>query len=285
MSDARPATVQPISEDQATGRVAEIFADIKATKNIDFVPALWRTIATNPVQLELVWNTLKTLMHPEAVGRKSPLDPATREIIALVVSATNGCEYCVNSHTAALRKLGTSTATLGEIMAIASLFNMTNTLADGYQVEPDVLPPLEPPPSTKARTMNAQPLIAVNDVEASSAWYQRVLDATSGHGGKEYERIMRGGEFILQLHHWDAHEHPHLGNANGKPYGNGVLLWFQTDEFDAALTRIRELGATVLEGPQVNPNAQHREIWLRDLDGYVVVIAGAAGDLGNLATK
>ena len=82
-------------------------------------------------------------MHPEAIGRRSPLDPATRETIALAVSATNGCAYCVNSHTAALRKLGTSTEALGEILAIASLFNMTNALAEGYQIEPDVLPPIE----------------------------------------------------------------------------------------------------------------------------------------------
>ena len=142
MNTERIATVQPIDAEQAEGQVAQIFADIKRTKNIDFVPNLWRTLATNPTQLELVWTTLKTLMHPEAVGRTSTLDPATREIIALVVSATNGCAYCVNSHTAALRKLGGSTEMLGEVLAIAGLFNMTNALADGYQVEPDVLPPL-----------------------------------------------------------------------------------------------------------------------------------------------
>jgi AhpD family alkylhydroperoxidase len=141
--DERIATVKPVEESQAAGRVAEIFADIKRTKNIDFVPNLWRVLATNPVQLELVWTTLKTLMHPEAIGRKAQLDPATREIIALAVSATNGCAYCVNSHTAALRKLGLSTDALGEVLAIASLFNMTNALAEGYQVEPDVLPPLD----------------------------------------------------------------------------------------------------------------------------------------------
>jgi AhpD family alkylhydroperoxidase len=139
----RIATVRPIAESEATGRVAEIFADIKRTKNIDFVPNLWRVLATNPVQLELVWTMLKTLMHPEAVGRKSALDPSTREIIALAVSATNGCSYCVNSHTAALRKQGASTEMLGEILAIASLFNLTNALAEGYQVEPDVLPSVE----------------------------------------------------------------------------------------------------------------------------------------------
>jgi AhpD family alkylhydroperoxidase len=141
MTKDRIATVKPLEEHQATGPVATIFADIKQTKNIDFVPALWRTIATNHTQLELVWKSLKTLMHPEAVGRLSRLDPQIREIIALAVSATNGCAYCVNSHTAALRKLGMDQETLGELMAIVGLFNMTNSLANGYQVEPDIWPP------------------------------------------------------------------------------------------------------------------------------------------------
>jgi AhpD family alkylhydroperoxidase len=143
MPNDRIATVRPVEESHASGQVAEIFADIKKTKGLDFVPALWRTIATNAVQLAVVWNTLKTLMHPEAVGRTPRLDPKTREIIALAVSATNGCPYCVNSHTAALRKLGTDDETLGEIMAIVGLFNMTNSLANGYQVEPDVRPPID----------------------------------------------------------------------------------------------------------------------------------------------
>ncbi len=139
--DNRTATVRPFEELEATGRVAEIFADIKRTKNIDFVPRFWQVIATNPVQLDLVWTSLKSLMHPEAVGRVARLDPTTREIIALAVSATNGCPYCINSHTAALRKLGVDHETLGEIMAIVGLFNMTNALANGYQIEPDVRPP------------------------------------------------------------------------------------------------------------------------------------------------
>ena len=141
MDDGRIATVRPVEEREAKGRVAAIFADIKRTKNIDFVPAFWRTIATNPAQLELVWNSLKTLMHPEAVGRGARLDPTTREMIALAVSATNGCPYCINSHTAALRKQGVDEETLGEVMAIVGLFNSTNAIADGYQVEPDVRPP------------------------------------------------------------------------------------------------------------------------------------------------
>jgi AhpD family alkylhydroperoxidase len=142
MPEERIATVRPVEERAATGVVAAIFADIKKTKNIDFVPAFWRVIATNPAQLERVWTNLKTLMHPEATGRAARLDPATREIIALAVSATNACPYCINSHTAALRKLGLDEETLGEVLAIVGLFNMTNALANGYQVQPDVRPPL-----------------------------------------------------------------------------------------------------------------------------------------------
>jgi AhpD family alkylhydroperoxidase len=143
MSNARVATITPIPEEAATGKVAEVYADIKRTKLLATVPNFWRVLATNPDQLELVWSRLKALMHPEAAGRASALDPVTREAIALAVSATNGCAYCVNSHTAALRTLGLSAAALGEVLAITALFNSTNALADGYQVEPDVLPPLE----------------------------------------------------------------------------------------------------------------------------------------------
>jgi AhpD family alkylhydroperoxidase len=139
----RQATVRLVEENAAGGKVREIFDDIKRTKAIDFVPNFWRALATSPDQLDLVWRQLKSLMHPEAAGRKSQLDPKVREMIALAVSATNGCSYCVNSHTAALKKLGIDTETLGEVLAIAGLFNQTNALADGYQIEPDVLPPLE----------------------------------------------------------------------------------------------------------------------------------------------
>jgi catechol 2,3-dioxygenase-like lactoylglutathione lyase family enzyme len=131
--------------------------------------------------------------------------------------------------------------------------------------------------------MNPQPLIAVHDVQATSAWYQAVLGLQSGHGGAEYEQLMSAGRMVLQVHQWEAHEHPHLGDPQRKPYGNGVVLWFQTDEFDQALKRIEVNRATVLEGPMVNPNANHREVWLRDPNGYVVVVAGRYGDLGSSA--
>lgn len=141
MSERPRATVRPVEEWEATGKVAVVFADIKATKGLESVPNFWRVLATNPDHLEGVWTRLKAVMHPEATGRPALLDPLTREIIALAVSATNGCPYCINSHTAAVRKLGLDAEALGEVFAVVGLFNMTNSLANGYQVEPDVLPP------------------------------------------------------------------------------------------------------------------------------------------------
>jgi catechol 2,3-dioxygenase-like lactoylglutathione lyase family enzyme len=129
----------------------------------------------------------------------------------------------------------------------------------------------------KKQLVRAQPLIAVNDVEASSRWYQHLLSCQSGHGGPAYEQLLSGEQLILQLHAWDAEDdrHAHMGRPGLKPYGNGVLLWFETQAFDVAVARARELRADILEEPHVNPNANHRECWLRDPDGYVVVLAGA----------
>jgi AhpD family alkylhydroperoxidase len=141
--DHRIATVTPVAEPEASEAVAAVYADIKATKGIDFVPNIWRVLATNPTHLQQMWTRLKAVMHPEAVGRTSKLDPVTREAIALAVSATNGCAYCVNSHTAALQKLGLDAEAIGEVLAVTALFNSTNALADGYQIEPDVLPALD----------------------------------------------------------------------------------------------------------------------------------------------
>ena len=142
MPDNRPqATVRPVEEASASPRVAAIFDDIKATKGVDSVPAFWRVLATDPDHLEQTWSRLKAIMHPEASGGSSRLDPLTREIIALAVSATNGCPYCVQSHTASVRKLGLDAAGLGEVIRVVALFNATNAIAQGYQIEPDVFPP------------------------------------------------------------------------------------------------------------------------------------------------
>ena len=128
--------------------------------------------------------------------------------------------------------------------------------------------------------MQSEPLIAVRDVEASSRWYQQLLDCESAHGGREYERLTHHGNLVLQLHDWTAHDHPEFGDPDLPTRGNGVLLWFEVDDFDGAIARMRALEPIVLKEPEVNPRANQRECWLRDPDGYVVVLAGRYGDLG-----
>lgn len=127
-------TVKLVPENSTDPIVAEVFADIKATKKIDFVPNFWRALASHPEHLRLTWTRLKAIMRP---GR---LDMLTKEIIAIAVSVTNSCRYCINAHTAAAQKLGLDDEMLGEVLAVVGLYNQTNKLADGYQVEPDVLP-------------------------------------------------------------------------------------------------------------------------------------------------
>lgn len=131
--------------------------------------------------------------------------------------------------------------------------------------------------------MRPQPLIAVKDVEASSLWYQRLLGCRSAHGGREYERLVSGGSLVLQLHGFEVeHHHGAIGDPHDQPYGNGVLLWFEIDDFDAAVTRIAELGAEVVLPRHRNPpdgdgGPNHWECWLRDPDGYMVVLASPDG--------
>src|SRR5260370_40990616 len=96
MPNPRQSTVPLVPEETATGKVAEVYRDIKATKKLDRVPNFWRALATNPDHLEMIWTRLKALMHPEAAGRKARLDPATHEIIALAVSATSATGFAKN---------------------------------------------------------------------------------------------------------------------------------------------------------------------------------------------
>lgn len=124
-------------------------------------------------------------------------------------------------------------------------------------------------------TASPRPLVAVRDVAASSRWYQALLGCRSGHGGTTYEQIVGDdGTMVMQLHAWDDPEdhHDHLGRPD-LPVGNGVLLWFAVNDYDAALRRIDTLGAEILD-TLFNPRAGQRECWVRDPDGYVVVLAG-----------
>jgi catechol 2,3-dioxygenase-like lactoylglutathione lyase family enzyme len=119
----------------------------------------------------------------------------------------------------------------------------------------------------------AHPLISVTDVPASSRFYQQILGGGSGHGGDEYEQVHVDGVLVLQLHALTVdHHHGALGDPS-LPLGNGLALWFTTEAFDDAVTRVRESGAEIVMDVNVNPNSGCREIWLRDLDGYLVVLA------------
>src|SRR5260370_18709440 len=128
------STVRLVDANTDHPKVRAVFADIKATKKIDRVPNIWRALATHPDHLELCWTRLKAIMSP---GR---LDMLTKEIIALAVSVTNGCDYCINSHTAAVQNLGLDDEGLGEVLAVVGLYNQMNKLADAYRVQADILP-------------------------------------------------------------------------------------------------------------------------------------------------
>ena len=121
-------------------------------------------------------------------------------------------------------------------------------------------------------------MLTCRSVSRSSDWYQRTLGLTSAHGGDEYEMLMHDGALVLQLHEVDAHEHPYLV-APDERFGNGVAVWFESSDYPAAVERARAAGAEFLEDDHVNELAHHREIWLRDPDGYVVVVSSPFGQM------
>jgi catechol 2,3-dioxygenase-like lactoylglutathione lyase family enzyme len=134
--------------------------------------------------------------------------------------------------------------------------------------------------------MRAQPLIAVSDVEASSRWYQHLFDCDIADLGLEYEKLVVNDTLVLQLHRFDAeHHHGRIGDPSDKPYGNGVLLWFEIDDFDAAVARAIEMRVDIVLPRHRNPPTgkgapNHWECWLRDPDGYIVVLASPDGSAG-----
>ena len=128
--------------------------------------------------------------------------------------------------------------------------------------------------------MKTETMITVKDVQASSRFYQSLLGAESGHGGDEYEMIVKEGELLLQLHGWNPEEHPGMFKE-GVPLGNGVLIMFRTPVFDEVVNHAKEMGLKFLEEPAVNPLAQHRECIVEDPDGYSIGIISEYGDTGE----
>ena len=117
-------------------------------------------------------------------------------------------------------------------------------------------------------------MLVVGNVQASARFYAAVLGAAATHGGDEYEQIMSGGELVLQIHALDAEHHHGPMAAAETPRGNGFVAWFEVDDLDAAAQRARDAGAEVERDVHENPNAKQQELWLRDPDGYLVVLAG-----------
>ena len=124
-------SLKPIEYADASPQVREVFDDIKRTRNVPDVNNFWKYLAHDPAGLERTWESLKEVMAPGA------LDPLTKEMIYLAVSVSNGCGYCIASHTAGARKAGMSDAMLGELLAVVGMANETNRFSDGYRVEVD----------------------------------------------------------------------------------------------------------------------------------------------------
>ena len=132
--------------------------------------------------------------------------------------------------------------------------------------------------------VHPQPLIAVRNVRASSDRYRLLLglDSLPEHPHRDvYERMFCAGHLILQLHAWDEDDHPNLVNADAAPNRHGVLLWFEVDDFNAVVEQARALGAHIVQEPHVNPRPNHREMWLHDPDGYMLVIASPDGEASS----
>jgi AhpD family alkylhydroperoxidase len=125
------ATLGLIEYEDASPEVRAVYDDIMTTRKTDWINNFWKALAHDPVTLRRTWGSIKEIMGPGA------LDPLTKEMVYVAVSATNQCGYCIASHTAAARKAGMSDAMFAELMAVVGMANETNRLASGYQVEID----------------------------------------------------------------------------------------------------------------------------------------------------
>ena len=120
-----------IEYQDASPEVRAVYDDIMATRKTDWINNFWKAIAHDPATLRRTWEDIKQIMAPGA------LDPLTKEMIYVAVSATNGCEYCIASHTASARKQGMTDTQLKELLSVVGMANETNRIVKGYQVEID----------------------------------------------------------------------------------------------------------------------------------------------------
>lgn len=126
------AKAKMVLESEASGSVRQVYEDIRKTLGIATIPNLFRAMANYPDFLTATWNQFKTVMGPGELTRRE------KELVALAVSATNNCKYCIHAHTASLKGLGLSDKGLVELMGVVGLFNNLNKFLDGLMVEPDL---------------------------------------------------------------------------------------------------------------------------------------------------
>jgi AhpD family alkylhydroperoxidase len=119
-------------EVSADARVRAVFDHIRATRKSDFVNNFWRALANQPAILERTWSSIKEVMMTPGA-----LDPLTKELIYIAVSTTNGCSYCVHSHTAAARAKGLTDQQHAEFLAVVGMAAETNALATALQIPVD----------------------------------------------------------------------------------------------------------------------------------------------------
>ena len=120
-----------IEENEANDKVKKIYDEIKSVRKITKIPNFWKSLANNPKTLERTWTSLQQVM------KQGALDPVVKELIYVAVSVTNGCEYCIKSHSLAAKKKGATDEMLNEMIAVVGMANETNKLVEGYQVEVD----------------------------------------------------------------------------------------------------------------------------------------------------
>jgi AhpD family alkylhydroperoxidase len=120
-----------IEPENAAPEVRAVYDDIKETRQTDRVNNFWKVLANHPPTLTRTWESVKEVMAPGA------LDPLTKELVYVAVSVTNGCEYCIASHTASARAKGMTEEQLGELLAVVGMANETNALATGWGVPVD----------------------------------------------------------------------------------------------------------------------------------------------------
>jgi len=121
-------------------------------------------------------------------------------------------------------------------------------------------------------------IIGVADVARSFQWYRSLFGLAASQPAHEHfgQILDADGAVLLCLHLWGSHAHPTLASPAHAQPGNGLILFFRVDDFDAALLRVRALADRLEEEPNVNPATGTREFALRDPDGYYVMVSEAS---------